>query len=120
MTTYTKDQVDAKIVEFVAKLNEFVSSEQARNFPGLKLVYKIEIENGSKNARIVRREYTVEGEKISGSVHCFIDRSTGDIKKAAGYKAPAPNGVRGNIFTSPNMGIGIDNVVGVYGCAYLR
>lgn len=31
------------------------------------------------------------------SVHCFVEKSTGDIFKAATYKAPA-KGARGNIF----------------------
>lgn len=81
--------------------------------------YKIDLEYGKKNVRVVRREYSKRtGEKIGGSVHCFINLETGDILKAASYKAPAPNGVRGNIFTSPNMGIG--TVVTQYGCVYLR
>ena len=41
----------------------------------------------------------VGGEK--GSIHCFVEKSTGDIFKPAGYKAPytkGMNAVRGNIY----------------------
>jgi hypothetical protein len=36
-----------------------------------------------------------------GSIHCFVDKTTGDIYKPAGYKAPYTKGnncVRGNIY----------------------
>ena len=36
-----------------------------------------------------------------GSIHCFVEKSTGDIFKPAGYKAPYTKGnncVRGNIY----------------------
>ncbi len=36
-----------------------------------------------------------------GSIHCFVDKTTGDIYKPAGYKAPytkGNNAVRGNIY----------------------
>ena len=38
-----------------------------------------------------------------GSIHCFVDKTTGDIYKPAGYKAPYTKGnncVRGNIYDS--------------------
>ena len=38
-----------------------------------------------------------------GSIHCFVEKSTGDIFKPAGYKAPYTKGkncVRGNIYDS--------------------
>ena len=43
----------------------------------------------------------VGGEK--GSIHCFVEKTTGDIYKPAGYKAPYTKGnncVRGNIYDS--------------------
>ena len=50
---------------------------------------------GLKNTRIVM----VTNPDGSGrSVHCFIDNATGDVYKAAGWKAPA-KGIRGNIVT---------------------
>ena len=47
------------------------------------------------------------------SVHCFIERSTGNVLKAASWKAPAKH-ARGNIFQVGREG------VGAYGANYLR
>ena len=38
-----------------------------------------------------------------GSIHCFVEKTTGDIFKPAGYKAPYTKGkncIRGNIYDS--------------------
>jgi hypothetical protein len=51
----------------------------------------------------------------SRSVHVFIDKKTGDILKAAGYKAPAKH-ARGNIFDASN---GMSEMT-PYGANYLR
>ena len=40
-------------------------------------------------------------EDTNGSIHCFVERTTGDIFKPAGWKAPylkGNNAVRGNIY----------------------
>ena len=40
-------------------------------------------------------------EDKNGSIHCFVERTTGDIFKPAGWKAPytkGNNAVRGNIY----------------------
>jgi hypothetical protein len=49
------------------------------------------------------------------SVHCFVDIATGDVLKAGGWKAPAPNGKRGNIYDASGL-----KCMDRYGCAYLR
>ena len=46
----------------------------------------------------------VGGER--GSIHCFVERTTGDIFKPAGYKAPytkGNNAVRGNIYDASSF-----------------
>jgi hypothetical protein len=53
---------------------------------------KVSYSKGGKYYRIIR-EYC--GQK---SVHSFVDEN-GNIWKAAGWKAPAKNFARGNIFT---------------------
>lgn len=65
--------------------------------------------NGVKFIRIVA---TRGGQR---SVHCFIDRSNGDVLKAAGWKAPAKH-ARGNIYDDKN-GVGLMRWTGP---AYLR
>ena len=45
-------------------------------------------------------------EDTKGSIHCFVERTTGDIFKPAGYKAPylkGKNCVRGNIFDTSSF-----------------
>lgn len=53
-------------------------------------VPRLEFQEGGRYIRVVRNDGT------SRSAHSFIDKATGDIYKAASYKAPA-KGVRGNI-----------------------
>lgn len=79
----------------------------AKNFSDLRNDV-LSIEPGRKYAKVVRESY--------GSRHafCFIDLATGDILKAASWRAPAKH-PRGNIF-APNPTAGI----GSYGADYLR
>ena len=45
-------------------------------------------------------------EDTNGSIHCFVEKSTGDIFKPAGYKAPytkGNNAVRGNIYDASSF-----------------
>jgi len=66
---------------------------------------KVEVKLGRRYAKIVKLDRTwdanndpiVQGR--GGSVHTFVDINNGDILKAASWAAPAPNGVRGNIFS---------------------
>ena len=51
-------------------------------------LYEFSIETGRKYHKIV-----METEQQSKSVHAFVDRKTGEVYKAASYKAPA-KGVR--------------------------
>lgn len=48
------------------------------------------------------------------SVHCFVDRTNGDVLKAASWKAPAKH-PRGNINAGPS-GYGVNQ----YGANYLK
>ena len=67
---------------------------------------------GKKYARIVKND----GLNGSRSVHTFVNMTNGDILKSGGWSAPAPNGVRGNIF-SDDFGA---SVVNEYGASYLK
>ena len=62
---------------------------------GDKYCYFTADKPGARFTRIVMH-YTHGG---GGSVHAFVDNQTGDLLKAAGWKAPA-KGVRGNIVTA--------------------
>lgn len=85
--------------KFVDALNNFVSLQQAR----LDAHYKerglsrqvLSLMPGVKNVRVVIAYENGENR----SVHCFIDKSNGDILKAAGWSAPAEH-ARGNIYNA--------------------
>ena len=67
---------------------------------------KVEVKLGRKYAKVIKlsRNYVAQtSDKViettgGGSVHTFVDMTNGDILKSASWSAPAPNGVRGNIF----------------------
>ena len=55
--------------------------------------FGIEFEPGSKYVKVVKIS-----SGGSRSVHSFVEKETGAIWKAASWKAPAKNFVRGNVF----------------------
>ena len=72
----------------------------------------IDVMWGKKYARIVKND----GLNGSRSVHTFVNMTNGDILKSGGWKAPAPNGVRGNIFAND---LGADRI-NEFGANYLK
>lgn len=56
--------------------------------------------NGKKYIRIV-----VSGNGMGRSVHCFVDRATGNVLKAEGWKRPAKH-ARGSIYILGQEGVG--------------
>jgi hypothetical protein len=78
--------------------------------------WNVRAEEGKRYIRIVKFEkQKATGAETSVSSFAFIDKTTGDILKCAGWKAPA-KGARGNL-GDPTGGLG---QVGPYGPAYLR
>ena len=67
---------------------------------------------GNKYARIVKND----GLNGGRSVHTFVNMLNGDILKSGSWKAPAPKGVRGNIFADD---LGADRI-NEHGANYLR
>lgn len=55
--------------------------------------FGIEFEPGSKYVKVVK-----VSSGGSRSVHSFVEKETGNIWKAASWKAPAKNFVRGNVY----------------------
>lgn len=103
------EKVAARVVGFVAKIQDETNKYYAENFKNLTPSI-IEISNGGKFFKVIK------SDQGSRSVYCFIDKQTGDIYKAAGWAAPAKH-VRGNIFDA-NFGWG--TAVNLYGANYLR
>ena len=69
-------------------------------------------EYGNKYARVIH----ADAGGPSRSVHTFVNMLNGDILKSGSWKAPAPNGVRGNIFED-DFGA---SVVNEYGASYIN
>lgn len=76
---YTKDDLKAYADHLVADYYKQFSLE-----------YDIKFEIGNKYIKVIH-------VGSSEAVHSFIDKKTGDIWKAATWKAPAKNFTRGNI-----------------------
>ena len=55
--------------------------------------FGIEFEPGSKYVKVV----SISGGG-SRSVHCFVEKANGNILRAASWKAPARNFIRGNVY----------------------
>ena len=55
--------------------------------------FGVEFEPGKKYVKVV----TISGGG-SRSVHCFVEKENGNIWRAASWKSPARNFVRGNVF----------------------
>ena len=94
-----QDAVLARAELFRATLEAYYAEEDARLGNSKWKVTKFTLEVGPKNIRVVQSEITpITGKALPHrSVYCFIDRSNGDLLKAAGWKTPA-KGKRGSIF----------------------
>ena len=73
------------------------------------------LEEGTRYVKVSKQDRSLEGRLGTKYVHTFIDKTNGDILKAATYKAPSKNGVRGNIFSE-----NFENVINHFGAKYLR
>lgn len=96
---------------FCVALQKFFAEHTAKQFSGMTPDVVSVDPGGKKYIRIVRSR----PDGTSRSVYCFIEVATGNILKAAGWKAPALNGPRGNIF-----GANILEGCGPYGVARFR
>jgi hypothetical protein len=102
-------------MNFENALNNFLDDAQAiidenmERFPALDKPTLTVDKGGRKYLRIVRNE---RGQ--GRSVHCFVEKETGNILKAAGWSAPAKH-ARGNIYNENPA-----KCMGPYGAAYLR
>lgn len=96
--------------DFNKSLATFVSKSQALiDESGGRSSTVLEFENGKRYVKVW------SGSQGNRSVWCFIDKTNGDVLKAASWKAPAKH-ARGNIYDPDN---GMKNIT-IYGPAYLR
>ena len=81
-------------------------------------VYKFVIESGRKYHKIVM-EVPNNNRPPSRSVHAFVDRTTGDVYKAASFKAPAKH-VRFNLCIISDREWLLENADWAGGYLYMR
>jgi hypothetical protein len=101
----TNPQVEAKLPEFLAHLQKLIDV----NYPSGSGMPQVVMMEGSKFIKIIRQ---YPDGSMGRSVHCFIDKATGNILKAASWNAPAKH-PRGNILVDFTG-------VGAYGADYLK
>ena len=62
---------------------------------GTANLYKFVVKTGKRYYKIVQQEFETwekskyYGQYRDGSVHCFVDKETGDVYKAASWRSPA-------------------------------
>ena len=94
----TNTQMATRLNEYVELVNELNEAYFARMGWTYKPAPTAKVRMGKKFAKVVTGDFD---EVYTGEmVHTFISMQNGDILKAGSYKAPAKNGVRGNIFAS--------------------
>lgn len=89
----TPAEFEAALDAYIAVLNAASVERFAKECPTLKpTTYSVD-KGGRKYLRVV-----AEGQGDSRSSHAFVERATGLVWKAAGWKAPALNFPRGSIY----------------------
>lgn len=81
-----EDDFRAAVNAYLTAIEGFHKWDRDTHFPTLAYD-ELRWEEGSRYIRVF----------LGTSVFCFIDKKNGDILKAATYKAPQKNGVRGNV-----------------------
>ena len=114
MTTTMTIKVNATLKR-IREYADLVTELNAENYKKHDFTFEAppvaSIEHGRRFARIVLTAGTT-----GKGVHSFVEYTTGDIHKASGYKAPAKNGVRGNIFAD-DLG---KSVIDWHGARYIE
>jgi HKD family nuclease len=91
----------------VLNLAEKLCTDLEKNYreysPNSVIGRKFHIEAGRKYLKVVM----TDGNGTSASVHAFVDKSNGDLYKAASWNAPA-KGVRFNLLTNYPVLTGAD------------
>ena len=86
-----QDNIKTALDEYIQELNDRHGS-----------TYHFEVDpKGKTFMRIIRRDRSLVDGSVDtkhGSVYGFMEVATGDLYKAAGWKAPAKNFARGNVF----------------------
>ena len=82
-TQDARNQIQLNVRKYTLMLCDALEHDFKRQYPNSD-PYKFSIESGRKYHKIV-----METESQSRSVHAFVDKKTGEVYKAASWKAPA-------------------------------
>ena len=82
-TQDARNTIELNIRKFTLMLCDCLTDDFTRSHPNSD-PYKFYIESGRKYHKII-----METEAGSRSVHAFVDKKTGEVYKAASFKAPA-------------------------------
>lgn len=102
LAVYAEAEFYKGLKAWLERAQKICDDYMEKNFPTLSKT-TLYIQEGSKYIKIIKGD----------SVYCFIDRSNGDVLKAANWRHPAKH-ARGNIFDTDRPG------VNHYGGLYLR
>jgi len=102
-------KVETRMRGFVEKVQEETRKHYTEKYAILPIPV-ISVKTGSKFYAV----WSYNGTQ--NSIYCFVDKSNGDIYKAATWRAPAKH-VRGSIF---DKNFSWDKGVTLYGGAYLK
>jgi hypothetical protein len=112
-TVHTAEEFAAALAGFLAASQKKVN-ERFAQYSGHQRG-EIQTETGPKYIRVIDASFVNEQES-SRSAFCFINRTTGDVLKPAGWKGPEKRNPRSNIFADD---FGASGITG-YGTTYLR
>ena len=94
---------------------------------GTANLMKFKVYSGKKYYKIVQQEFETwekskyYGQYRDGSVHCFVDKETGDVYKAASWRSPAKH-IRFSLQNEADVRflLNPDNVTWTSGYLYMR
>lgn len=92
-----KPDFEQALADFLTSIREVIGANFSKNFPRLAVPTISVDPGGQKYLRIVR------DDGRQRSVFCFVDKATGDILKADGWKRPAKH-ARGSIYENAGKG----------------
>jgi len=101
------------IKAFASKLVERLTENKVKNGYTYFDHYEIDLIEGRKYTKLVRVEVSENGARGGNCLVCFVDNSTGDVFKAAGWTVPAKH-ARGNVNSPQNGMEAIDSEGFVY------
>src|SRR5688572_14323302 len=108
-----QERFEVALARFVGNVNEFRRFHYETHYANIASSRDV-VEIDPRGVKFVRIVLT---SPISGGrqVYCFVEKATGNVLKADGWKSPA-KGIRGNIYSNDWAGYGCTE----YGAAYAR